>query len=138
MWVLGIELGSSGRAASALNHWAISTALVFYFLFLFLFFFLKQFRGVKVFFAHNSQLITRYHRRDSKQELKISLRAISHMHYLWSQTHFTAKDVHQNPGVGGGVGGGCLLAASQAGLYSARFPQHSQATYLGMALPTVD
>jgi hypothetical protein len=27
MWMLGIQPGSSGRAASALNHWAISPAI---------------------------------------------------------------------------------------------------------------
>jgi hypothetical protein len=32
MWVLGIELRSSGRAVSALNFWAVSLALVTWFL----------------------------------------------------------------------------------------------------------
>ena len=30
MWLLGIEFGTSGRAVSALNHWAISPAHIFY------------------------------------------------------------------------------------------------------------
>ena len=36
MWVLGIELGSSGRAGSVLNHRAIFPALATYLLFFFL------------------------------------------------------------------------------------------------------
>ena len=32
MWLLGIELRTSGRAASALNRWAISPAPLFFFL----------------------------------------------------------------------------------------------------------
>ena len=31
MWLLGIELKTSGRAVNALNHWAISPALFFFF-----------------------------------------------------------------------------------------------------------
>jgi len=34
MWLLGFELRTSGRAVSALNHWAISPALLFFFFFL--------------------------------------------------------------------------------------------------------